>query len=103
MSGLQYHMVGVNQSYSGGIPNPVGPSRLGNIQYQKPYMAQIPLQQAYVPYGLQALVNPYYTPQVGAYVQPGQSTIPGGYGQIQLGNYQHPQGISQGIFQKPLQ
>jgi len=66
-------------------------------------MAQIPLQQVYVPYGSQELVNPPYTPQAGAYVSPGQSTIPSGYGQIQFGNYQYPQGISQGTIQQPLQ
>ena len=102
MSGLQTHMVGFNQPYSGGIPNPVGPSGSGNIQYQQPYMAQFPFQQAYVPYGSQSLVNLSYIPQAGDYVSPGQSVIPSGYGQIQFGNYQYPQGISQGTIQQPL-
>ena len=31
VSGLQAHMVGVNQPYSGGIPNTVGPSGSSNI------------------------------------------------------------------------
>ena len=53
MSGLQTHMVGVNQPYHGVIANLAGPSRSGNIQYQQTYMAQVPLQQAYVPYGSQ--------------------------------------------------
>lgn len=43
MSGSQPHMVGVNQPYLGGIHNPIVPSGAGNIQYQQPYMAQIPL------------------------------------------------------------
>jgi len=34
VSGLQTHMVGVNQPYYGAIPNPIGPPGLGNIQYQ---------------------------------------------------------------------
>lgn len=94
VSGLQTHMVGMNQPFYGAIPNPIGPSGSGNIPYQKPYMAQVPFQPAYVPYGLQYMVNLPYIPQARPYVQPGQSTMPGGYGQIQFGNYQYPLGIT---------
>jgi len=39
VSGLQTNMVGFNQHCYGIIPNPIGSSRSGNIQYQQPYMA----------------------------------------------------------------
>jgi hypothetical protein len=103
VSGLQTHMVGVNQPYYGGIPNPVGPSGSGNIQYQQPYMAQIPLQQAYVPYGSQALVNPPYIPQAGAYVSLVNPLFLVDMVRFNSGTYQYPQGISQGTVQQPLQ
>jgi len=51
VSGSQAHMVGMNQPFYCTIPNPVDPTRSGNIQYQHPYMAQVPFQLTYVPYG----------------------------------------------------
>lgn len=34
VSGLQTHMVGMNQPFYGVIPNPAGPSGSFNVQYQ---------------------------------------------------------------------
>ena len=51
VSGSQNHMVGMNQPSYDAFLNPAGPFGLSNVQYQYPYVAHVPFQSPYGPYG----------------------------------------------------